>query len=119
MELKFPKQKTRKKRKQHKKSILQNWSDGTCYLCTRLNDDYRIHRYREEHHIFGGPNRIHSEAAGLKVYLCIDHHRIGPEAVHSNHDNMLLLQQDAQRAYEKDHTRQEFIDLVGKNYLEK
>lgn len=116
--LMFPKTAAKKKRKRHKESIL-NEKDGTCYLCMRLHNDRRIYHYTEEHHIFGGnPNRDISEAEGLKVYLCPDHHQIGPEAVHNNHDNMLLLQQDAQRAYEQTHSREEFMGLIGRNYLE-
>lgn len=108
-------QKTR--RRKHRKSILHA-KDGTCYLCMRLHGDYRIHPCTEEHHIFNGTaNRRISEAEGFKVYLCPEHHRTGKDAVHTSHDNMLLLQQDAQREYEKDHTREEFLALVGKNYL--
>lgn len=114
----FPKQQTKKKRKTHKQSILQNKADRICYLCAKLHEDYHQHRYLEEHHIFDGPNRIHSEAEGLKVYLCADHHRNGREAVHKNHDMMLLLQQDAQREYEKTHTREDFMALIGQNYIE-
>ena len=56
--LKFPKETCKKKRRKHKESILQNRMDGTCYLCARLHGDYRIHKYREEHHIFpGNPGR--------------------------------------------------------------
>lgn len=115
--LMFPKQKTRKKRKKHKPSILHK-RDGTCYLCIRLHNDYRIHRYREEHHAFGGnPNLSISEAEGLKVDLCLDHHRTGPEAVHKNKEVRKILQQDAQRAFEETHTREEFMRLFEKNYL--
>lgn len=107
----------KKRRKRHKMSILHT-KDGTCYLCMRLHGDYRIHPYTEEHHIFDGTaNRRISEAEGFKVYLCLEHHRTGKEAVHTNHDNMLLLQQDAQREYERDHTREEFLALIGKNFL--
>ena len=111
----FPKQQRKRKRKKHKQSILQDRTEGTCYLCVRLHNNYQLHRYREEHHVFGGQNRGISEAEGLKVYLCLDHHRNGSEAVHNNHENMLLLQQDAQRIYEEKHTRQQFIEMIGRN----
>ena len=113
----YPKQKSKKKRKIHKASILHK-KDGTCYLCARLNGDYS-YKYTEEHHVFGGKaNRVISEAEGLKVYLCLYHHREGPEAVQNNRENNRLVQQDAQRAFEKTHTRKEFMDLIGRNYLE-
>lgn len=46
------------------------------------------------------------------------HHIDGPEAVHNNQKNMRLIQEDCQKAYEKTHTRQQFMELVGRNYLE-
>lgn len=113
----FPKNTRKsKKRKVHKASILHE-KDGTCYLCM-LNGDYRIHRYTEEHHIYGGVNRAISEANGFKCHLCLDHHRNGPEAVHNNMENMRLLQRECQRAYEETHTREEFMELIGRNYLD-
>ena len=112
----FPKPKNKKKRKSHKKSIMQE-KNGTCYLCMKLHGDYRIHTYLEEHHIFGGPNRSVSEAEGLKVDLCLSHHREGQEAVHENAEIQKILKEDAQREYEKTHTREEFMGMIGKNYL--
>lgn len=106
----------KRKRKQHKQSIIQK-KDGTCYLCIRLHGDYRIHKALHEHHVYGGPNRTISEAEGFKVYLCLEHHELGPEAVHKNHEMMRILQQEVQEAYEKDHTRQRFMELIGRNYL--
>ena len=111
----YPKPEYKKRRRKHKPSILQS-KDGTCYLCTRL-DGYYGRKQLQEHHIFGGPNRIHSEAYGLKVYLCIEHHTCGPAAVHNNAEYMRLLHQDGQRAFERDHTREEFMKIFGRNYL--
>lgn len=112
-----PKQQSRKKRKHHKNSILQR-KDGRCYLCELLNNDRRTKQILHEHHIFGGPNRIHSEAEGLKVYLCLEHHTAGKEAVHNNAVNMEVLKREGQRAYEANHTREEFMRLFGKNYID-
>lgn len=106
-----------KRRKKHHKSILQS-KKGMCYLCMKLKNDLRYHDVLHEHHIFGGPNRPVSEAEGFKVYLCLAHHLDGPEAVHNNHGNMRLLQRDAQRAYEETHTREQFMSLIGRNYLD-
>lgn len=54
----------------------------------------------------------------VKVYLCLEHHISGKEAVHNNAEMMKVLRQDGQRAFEKTHTREEFMKLFGKNYLE-
>lgn len=107
----------RKRRIRHPESILHR-KDGTCYLCMKLAADYRIHAYLEEHHAFpGNPGRRISEENGLKVYLCLEHHRNGTAAVHNNHENMRLIQEDAQLAYERTHTREEWMELIGRNYL--
>ena len=114
----FPKIPKKKKRKKHKASILHK-KDGTCYLCMKLHGDYTFKRGLQEHHVYGGyANRPISEAEGLKVYLCLDHHEFSKEAVHNNIDNLRILQQDAQREYEQTHTRQQFMSLIGRNYLE-
>lgn len=104
-----------RKRKKHKGSILHE-KDGTCYLCM-LEGEFRRYSYVEEHHIYGGSRRQHSEAEGLKVYLCKAHHTIGPMAVHRNSKYMVILRRIGQREYEKTHTRAEFMELFGKNYL--
>lgn len=112
----YPKKQKKKKRKKHMASILQN-KDGTCYLCMKLDGSYKIHPAIHEHHIYGGPNRSISEAAGLKVYLCPEHHLWGQQAAHNNHEIMRLLQRDGQRAYEQTHTREQFMEMIGRNYL--
>ncbi len=117
-DLLFPKAPGKKHRKKHMRSIIQS-KDGGCYLCERLHGDYGIKQTEEHHVYFGRGQREISEANGFKVYLCRAHHQHdgGPEAVHRNHDTCLLVQQDVQRAFEKRHSRQEFMDLIGRNYL--
>ena len=107
----------KKQRRAHKPSILHR-KDGTCYLCMMLAQDYRSHEVLHEHHIFGGPNRQHSEAAGLKVYLCLRHHGPGQESVHNNITYMRLLQRAGQQAYERERSREEFMAVFGRNYLD-
>lgn len=113
----FPKPQYKKKRKKHKASIL-HCKDGTCYLCIMLDNNYRIHPVVHEHHIFGGANRQISEAEGLKVYLCPEHHISGQQAVHRNSKVMRIMHQDGQRAYERTHSRQQFMELIGRNYMQ-
>ena len=95
------------------KSIIQN--EKECYFCK----DFRV----EEHHIFfGTANRKISEKYGFKVWLCNLHHTgsisgIREYAVHFNRDKDLELKEMCQKIYEKNHTREEFIRLIGRNYL--
>lgn len=113
----FPKRQSAKRRKKHKKSLMP-YPKGTCYLCLRLENNARTYPITHEHHVYGGPNRAVSEAEGFKVRLCPRHHEFGDEAVHRNISNMRLIQKDMQQAYEKTHSRTEFMRLIGRNYLE-
>lgn len=114
----YQKPKKIKKKKTHKDSILHS-KDGTCYLCMKLYGLYCEYRIVHEHHVYPGkPNRQISEANGFKVYLCPGHHEFTKEAVHENHEYMMLIKTDCQRKYEETHTRQQFMDLVGKNFLD-
>lgn len=90
------------------KSIISN--ERQCYLCGKTVN-------LEKHHIFGGTaNRKISERLGLWVYLCHNCHT-GKNGAQYNKEKNLRLKQDAQRAYEKTHTRDEWMKLIGKNYL--
>jgi hypothetical protein len=53
------------------------------------------------------------------VDLCYIHHR-GTYGVHGKYGHQLDLQlkQHCQREFEKTHTREEFIKLIGRNYLD-
>lgn len=92
------------------KSILQK--EKRCYLCGS-------YEWLEEHHIFfGNPNRRISEANGFKVFLCHWHHNEPPNGVHHNRRADLKLKQECQAKYESmGHSREEFIRLIGRNYL--
>ena len=112
----FPKPVRKKKIKHHKATILKS-RKGVCYLCARLNGDYRT-KVTEEHHIlYGSGRRTRSEETGLKVYLCIDHHREGQQAVHNCRETRELLCRLAQEEYEQTHSHAEWMELAGKHSL--
>ena len=112
-DLLFPKKQAKKKRQKHEKSILPTY--GGCWLCRYLEDDDRP-KVTEEHHIFFGPNRQKSEEYGFKTALCIEHHRTGKEAVHRNSEVCRILQRACQEEFEKTHSREEFVRIIGKSY---
>lgn len=92
-------------------SILQ--TEKVCYITGQTNN---LH----EHHIFfGNPWRQISEEHGFKVYLAGHLHNQSNEGVHGKNGRELdlLLKRHCQRKYEETHTREEFIKLIGKNYL--
>lgn len=90
------------------KSIIQE--KRQCYFCGSVNG-------LEKHHVFAGvANRKISEKVGLWVYLCHDCHTGNKGAQYDKGKN-LVLKQEAQRAFEKEHTRAEWMELIRKNYL--
>ncbi len=71
-----------------------------------------------DHHIYGGSNRKVSEKHGFKVWLCLNHHTNGHYAVHNNKETSDYLKKLCQEKYEQEHSRESFVKLIGKNYLE-
>ena len=81
-----------------------------CYLCGS-------YRNIEKHHVFSGPYRKASEKHRMTVDLCASCHR-GPQGVHQNAELNRRLKAGFQGKFEETHTRQEFRQVFGKNYLE-
>ena len=81
-----------------------------CYMCGRS-------RPLERHHVFFGPDRKNSEIFGLWVWLCPYCHREGPRAVHRDYESNRQLKRIGQQAFERTHTRSEFMRVFGRNYL--
>lgn len=84
----------------------------TCYLCGGRRECV--------HHIFEGYGRriAVSERHGFIVPLCHRCHNMSNWSVHENKQLDLKLKQVAQERYERlGHSREEFIKLVGRNYL--
>ncbi len=91
------------------KSVLKT-RPGLCYLCKRQGDTAL-------HHVYGAFNRWMSDENGFVVFLCPSCHTESPTSAHKCRDTDLYLKRRCQAAYEKNHTRAEFMRLVGRNYL--
>lgn len=93
------------------KSIIQN--NKFCIICGNTIN-------LEEHHCLFGKNRKKAEQDGLKVWLCVEHHR-GTNGVHGRDGKKLdiYLKMMAEMCwldtYNK--TTDDFIKRYGKNYL--
>ena len=109
-----PKRKKKRKKKNHHQSIIQRQEDRQrCYMCM-MRDDYSEKKYLETHHvIFGQGRRDKSEADGLTVRLCKEHH----EEIHRNAESRQRLSAIAQKAYERTHTRDEWMKRYKKSYI--
>lgn len=97
----------------HSYSILQG-KVKRCYLTDTENVPL------EKHHCFyGHGKRAISDKYGFWVWLRPEWHR-GTSGVHgkNGHNIDLLLKRDCQRKYEETHSREEWLELMKKNYLE-
>lgn len=92
-----------------KQSILQTRKE--CYI---THSTTGLHK----HHIFGGANRNTSDKHGFWVWLRYDLHNMSNDGVHNDYEFNLELRQKCQKEFEKTHSRQEFMKLIGKNYLD-
>ena len=82
----------------------------SCFLCGST-------QWIETHHVFSGSYRKASEKHGMTVDLCASCHR-GPQGVHQDAEQNKRLKALFQGKFEETHTRQEFRQVFGKNYLE-
>jgi len=95
------------------KSILQDYEEQKqCFACS-------CNQNLEDHHIFNGPNRKLSEKYGLKVLLCMKHHRDNIIGVHGQNTALRkTLQQLAQREFEKVYGHDKYMQVFRRNYLD-
>ena len=91
------------------KSIIQ--TEKECYI-TGSTDNLHLH-----HIYFGYGLRKISDKHGFTVWLRADWHNMSDYGVHFNRELDLQLKQECQRKFEETHTRAEFMELIGQNYL--
>ena len=74
--------------------------------------------YVEIHHvIYGTANRKNSDAYGLIIPLCPEHHR-GQTGIHFNKDFDIAMKELAQKKFEERYgNREAFRTIFGKSYL--
>lgn len=90
-------------------SILQDKKE--CYVTG-------VTRYLHKHHIFGGANRDISEREGFYIWLTPHWHNMGDQGIHFNKEFDLKVKRECQAKYEEMHSREEFMALIGRNYLD-
>lgn len=76
---------------------------GMCEYCKKECD------HLDAHEVYGGSNRKRSIENGFVALLCRE--------CHQNEEIIQELRKQYQRSYEYLHSREDFIKLIGKNYL--
>lgn len=89
-------------------SLLQETKE--CFITGRTD-------YLHKHHIYGGSNRIVSEEEGFFIYLIPEFHTTTAQGIHNDDEFLKAMQKICQHIYEENHTREEFIRLIGKSYI--
>lgn len=86
--------------RQRDKEIVKN---GICEFCGKFS------KRLDPHEVYGGSNRKRSIKHKFVKLLC--------RKCHSNENIINQLRIDTQKEYEKSHTKEEFIKLIGKSYI--
>lgn len=90
------------------KSIIQ--SEKKCF---KTGATTGLHK----HHIYGGPNRRISEKQGFYIWLKPEWHNLSDKGIHFDKEFDLEVKRLCQRKFEETHSREEFMALIGRNYL--
>lgn len=100
VEIKKKSSKLAKLERQRDKGLIKS---GKCEYCGK------VCKKLDPHEIYGGSNRKRSIAHKFVKLLCRE--------CHSNENIINQLKIDTQKEYEKTHSREEFIKLIGKSYI--
>lgn len=66
---------------------------------------------------YGNSNRKQSEKYGCWVWLCGKHHNLSDFGIHFDKELDLKVKKMAQSKFEENHSRQEFMQIFGKNWI--
>ena len=77
--------------------------EGKCDYC------HREKKHLDPHEVYGGSNRKRSIRNNFVKMLCRE--------CHSSEEIINQLRMDTQKEFEKTHTREEFIKIIGKSYI--
>lgn len=99
-QIKKKSKKLAKLERQRDKEIVKS---GICEFCGKFS------KRLDPHEVYGGSNRKRSIKYKFVKLLCRE--------CHSNENIINQLRIDTQKEYMKTHTKEEFIELIGKSYI--
>ena len=103
------KEPTKIKQKSSKLAKLERLRDKNIVKSGKCDYCHKVKKRLDPHEVYGGSNRQISIKNGFVKMLCRE--------CHSNERIINQLRIDVQKEYEKNHTRKEFIKIIGKSYI--
>ena len=100
-----------KKRKPEPVQKVQMQDRKRCWITGRTDG---LHK----HHIYGGARRQISERYGLYIYLRPEWHNMSNKGIHFDPILDKLAKKSGQLIFESVYSREKFMELFGRNYLE-
>lgn len=97
------------KKKSSKQAKLERQRDKNIVKSGRCENCGKICKELDPHEVYGGSNRKRSILNNFVKKLCRE--------CHSNEEVIAKLRIETQKEYEKTHTREDFINLIGKSYI--
>ena len=97
------------KKKSSKQAKLERQRDKNIVKSGRCENCGKICAELDPHEVYGGSNRKRSIKYKFIKLLC--------RKCHSNENIINQLRIDTQKEYMKTHTKEEFIELIGKSYI--
>ena len=97
------------KKKSSKQAKLERQRDKNIVKSGRCENCGKICAELDPHEVYGGSNRKRSIKYKFIKLLCRE--------CHSNENIINQLRIDTQKEYMKTHTKEEFIELIGKSYI--
>ncbi|NLD49901.1 MAG: hypothetical protein GX660_22390 [Clostridiaceae bacterium] len=97
-----------KKKQKKAKNNPRPGSNDLCAICGKS--------YAHLHEIYFGKNRQNSIEHKMQIRLCFQCHE-GKDGVHNNPVFDFMLKQHYQQKFEQQRSREEFVKIFGKNYL--
>lgn len=100
------------------KSILQ--TEKECFMSRKLYGISITEGVYPHHIYFGKGLRMISDKNGFYIYLKSEYHLANSlyDTPHNNREIDLFYKKLCQKKYEETHTREDFIKLIGRNYLD-
>jgi hypothetical protein len=97
------------KKRSNKQAKLERDRDKKVVKAGKCDGCHKNFKHLDPHEVYGGSNRKRSIEHGFVKMLC--------RKCHGDNKVLQRLKVEVQKEYEKNHTREEFIKIIGKSHI--